>query len=97
MLSYNRGMRSCVIYVSNAEAASTFQRLLDQARDGAEVIIEHDGCPFTVLRASEGSKLMAEMFAAISRDVPEEDWAGIPSDLSKQLDHYLYGTGKISG
>jgi len=26
--------------------------------------------------------------------VPERDWARLPSDLSKNVDHYLYGSKK---
>jgi len=30
----------------------------------------------------------------ISAQVPREEWAKLPSDLSKNLDHYLYGSPK---
>ena len=29
-----------------------------------------------------------------TRQVPESDWARAPTDLSKNVDHYLYGTKK---
>ena len=29
-----------------------------------------------------------------TRQVPERDWARLPTDLSKNVDHYLYGTKK---
>lgn len=37
-----------------------------------------------------------EVIAEISRSVPEEAWDDLPSDLSKNLDHYLYGAPKVS-
>ncbi|MBW4694086.1 MAG: hypothetical protein KME27_20265 [Lyngbya sp. HA4199-MV5] len=30
----------------------------------------------------------------ISAQVPREEWAKLPSDLSKNVDHYLYGSPK---
>jgi hypothetical protein len=30
----------------------------------------------------------------ITRDIPEEEWAKVPKDLSINLDHYLYGHRK---
>lgn len=33
----------------------------------------------------------------ISSQVPQEQWAKLPSDLSKNLDHYLYGSPKAEG
>jgi len=30
----------------------------------------------------------------ISAQIPKEEWAKLPSDLSKNIDHYLYGSPK---
>ena len=30
----------------------------------------------------------------ISAQIPTEEWAKLPSDLSKNMDHYLYGSPK---
>ena len=35
-----------------------------------------------------------EVFQEISADVPDEVWESLPTDLSEQHDHYLYGTPK---
>jgi hypothetical protein len=35
-----------------------------------------------------------DMVSAIVREVPESEWARVPSDLSKNVDHYLYGAKK---
>lgn len=35
-----------------------------------------------------------EEIAAIWSDVTKEQWSSLPSDLSDQIDHYVYGTPK---
>ncbi|HUT53828.1 MAG TPA: hypothetical protein VM658_10595 [bacterium] len=35
-----------------------------------------------------------EVVSEIGASVPEEEWAKVPTDLSKNLDHYLYGAPK---
>jgi len=35
-----------------------------------------------------------EAIAQISKSVPEEEWAKLPTDLSVNIDHYLYGAPK---
>jgi len=35
-----------------------------------------------------------EIIEEIGASVPESDWAKVPRDLSKNLDHYLYGAPK---
>jgi hypothetical protein len=37
---------------------------------------------------------ITEKIAAIMADVSEEDWSKLPTDLSDNLDHYIYGTPK---
>ncbi len=33
-----------------------------------------------------------EMVLAVTKEVPEGEWERVPADLSKNVDHYLYGT-----
>jgi hypothetical protein len=33
-----------------------------------------------------------EIVAEATKDLTEEDWKGFPTDFSKNVDHYLYGT-----
>ncbi len=40
-----------------------------------------------------GLRLMRE-FQELAREVPAEEWAKLPADLTDNLDHYLYGTPK---
>ena len=35
-----------------------------------------------------------EMVSAVTREVPEHEWERVPADLSKNVDHYLYGSKK---
>lgn len=35
-----------------------------------------------------------EVFQEISASIPDEEWAKLPTDLSEQHDHYIYGTPK---
>lgn len=35
-----------------------------------------------------------DMIAEVVKDVPEDEWKRLPADMSKNVDHYLYGTKK---
>jgi len=37
---------------------------------------------------------IGEIVRSIIADVPAEDLAELPTDLSENLDHYVYGTAK---
>jgi prevent-host-death family protein len=89
-------MGNRVIHISASEAARDFAALLDHVRAGDEVVIEHDARPVAVLRPAAPAQSLGEAFAAIAQEVPDEDWKRVPSDLAKNLDHYLYGTSKVS-
>jgi len=89
-------MGNRVIHISAADAASDFAALLDHVRAGDEVVIEHDARPVAVLRPAAPQPTLDKAFAAIAREVPDEEWQRVPSDLAKNLDHYVYGTSKVS-
>jgi len=40
------------------------------------------------------SRPIWEIAEELSATIPDEEWAKIPPDLSKNLDHYLYGAPK---
>ncbi len=46
--------------------------------------------------ASVGNSLesILDIISEATRQVPERDWARLPTELSKNVDHYLYGTKK---
>jgi len=89
-------MGNRVIHISATEAADNFAALLDHVRAGDEVVIEHDARPVAVLRAASPAPSLDKTFAAIAKDVPDEEWECVPKDLAKNLDHYLYGTSKVT-
>jgi prevent-host-death family protein len=89
-------MGNRVIHISDAEAANDFASLLDRVRAGNEVVIEHNARPVAVMRPAPPTQSIDKVFAAIAQDVPDGDWERVPTDLSKNLDHCLYGTSKIS-
>jgi hypothetical protein len=42
--------------------------------------------------SEKGLGSILEMVSAITREVPEREWERVPADLSKNVDHYLYGS-----
>jgi hypothetical protein len=44
----------------------------------------------------ENTKSLIALVSAITQTVPDSEWARLPSDLSKNVDHYLYGTKKLT-
>jgi hypothetical protein len=38
-----------------------------------------------------------EVIAEIGEQIPDEEWANVPSDASINYKHYLYGTHKKNG
>jgi antitoxin (DNA-binding transcriptional repressor) of toxin-antitoxin stability system len=89
-------MGNRVIHISATAAANDFAALLDHIRAGGEVIIEDDARPVAVVRPPKPAPSLDKTFAAIAQDVPDEEWERAPTDLAKNLDHYLYGTSKVS-
>ena len=46
------------------------------------------------LKPGDGLGSILEIAAAATKEVPEEEWDRVPSDLSINVDHYLYGSKK---
>ena len=63
-------------------------------REGLDLLEEREKEP-RLIPYSGPSSLMAA-FESIAGDVPAEEWDRIPTDLSKNLDHYLCGGRKTS-
>ncbi|MBW4570300.1 MAG: hypothetical protein KME31_20410 [Tolypothrix carrinoi HA7290-LM1] len=40
------------------------------------------------------SQSFLDLIDEISLQIPQEEWAKLPSDMSKNLDYYLYGSPK---
>jgi len=63
-------------------------------REGLELLQERENGE----RPSPATKTasFAAAFESIAKDVLDSDWKRVPSDLSKNVDHYLYGAHKTS-
>jgi Arc/MetJ-type ribon-helix-helix transcriptional regulator len=51
--------------------------------------------------ATQASKVSSEppiweTIASLGQQVPEDEWARIPTDMAQNVDHYLYGSSKAS-
>jgi len=44
----------------------------------------------------ENTESLRDAFFQIREKVPATEWARLPTDLSKNLDHYLYGNKKLT-
>ena len=70
-------------------------RSADQViEEGLDLLEARDTAPGTP--PAYDDRPIWEVIAEISRSVPEEAWDDVPTDLSKNLDHYLYGAPKDS-
>jgi hypothetical protein len=43
----------------------------------------------------EDTESISNIFSRIAETVPQSEWAKLPTDLSRNLDHYLYGNKKV--
>lgn len=50
--------------------------------------------PAETYAANDSSKLVWEIVAELTADVPQEVWRELPCDGSLNVDHYLYGAPK---
>src|SRR5439155_2165543 len=46
-------------------------------------------------REPNQSKPFWKWIVELGESIPKEEWAKVPTDLSKNLDHYLYGAPKV--
>jgi len=44
--------------------------------------------------AGNSLESILDIVSKATQEVPERDWARLPTDLSKNIDHYLYGAKK---
>ena len=62
-------------------------------REGLELLQAKDTA-VAHAEVSKESESLADIFTSIANEVPESEWKLLPSDLSKNLDHYLYGSAQ---
>jgi len=63
-------------------------------REGLKLLRERE--KDTSRPAVRATTNFAAIFENIAGAVPDADWKCVPADLSKNLDHYLYGGQKTS-
>lgn len=63
-------------------------------RQGLELLEERE--KQTHPAPSNGDSNLAVVFETIASSVPDKKWETLPTDLSENLDHYLYGSDKKS-
>ena len=63
-------------------------------REGLELLQEREN--EAGRSPSNHTTSFGEAFEEIAKDVPDTDWKRVPSDLSRNIDHYLYGGQKTS-
>jgi Arc/MetJ-type ribon-helix-helix transcriptional regulator len=63
-------------------------------REGLELLQERE--KVAQRSPSNGTANFAAAFENIAKYVPDKDWDCVPADLSKNLDHYLYGGRRTS-
>ncbi len=62
----------------------------------AEVIVMFDpaGKRSLMEPANDSGRPIWEIIEEVGAQVPDSEWAKVPQDLAKNLDHYLYGAPK---
>lgn len=71
-----------------------YQSADEAVREGLKLLEERE--KETRRTPSNGTRNFTATFESIANDVPDADWGNVPADLSKNLDHYLYGGQKTS-
>jgi len=62
--------------------------------EGLDLLEARDFAPQTCAAPNEPP--IWETIADIGKNIPEEEWEGIPTDLARNLEHYLYGSPKAA-
>jgi putative addiction module CopG family antidote len=59
-------------------------------REGLELLQAQEAT--THPESAKDLQPISDVFAGIANDVPDSEWAKVPTDLSKNIDGYVYGT-----
>jgi antitoxin (DNA-binding transcriptional repressor) of toxin-antitoxin stability system len=72
-----------VIHISEAEAAHDFASLISRVRDGAEIVIENDMLPVSVIRKPEPRRRSIEECIAL---LPQSSTAIVDEDFARDVE-----------
>lgn len=78
--------------IADQVRSGRYQSADEVVREGLDLLQERE--KHAKLPPSNGTVDFAAAFENIAKDVPDTDWNCVPPDLSKNLDHYLYGDRK---
>jgi Arc/MetJ-type ribon-helix-helix transcriptional regulator len=70
-----------------------YQSPAEVIQEGLDLLEARDGVPQPP--AARNDPPVWETIVSIGQAVPEEEWARIPTDLARNVDHYLYGSPKV--
>lgn len=79
-----------------AKVQSGEYRSADEVVEKSLDLLDRTGAVPRAPSTSNHERPIWEVIEEISRSVPEKMWDEVPNDLSKNLDHYLYGAPKVS-
>jgi putative addiction module CopG family antidote len=80
--------------ISEQVRSGRYRSADEVVREGLELLQERE--KDSPRPSQNGGSNLLESIEKIAAKVPREDWDKVPSDLSKNLDHYLYGARKQS-
>ena len=63
-------------------------------QEGLDLLEARDAVPQSPVAQNETP--IWETIVGIGRAIPEEEWARLPADLARNVDHYLYGSPKVT-
>lgn len=79
--------------LSVREKLQLVERILQSLRIEEATVAPEERASSGAERTDE-AKPIWDQVQGFFKDVPEEDWAKLPTDLAEQHDHYIYGSPK---
>ena len=63
-------------------------------QEGLDLLEARDAVPQSAVAKNETP--IWETIVGIGQAIPEEEWSRLPADLARNVEHYLYGSPKVS-
>lgn len=79
------------------QAIEILKRLGFETRYSREGTEASDEAGLEPSEPAEPPDTLLELVSSITDGIPEDEWERLPADLSKNVDHYLYGAKKKRG